>query len=122
MEITISSETMQELTVVAETQATSVDELAEKAIQQFLRQLERHKIKTEVKAFQQQHPELVRRYLGQYVAMHEGEVVDCDENFQAIHQRVRQHFGRQAVLIRQVTHSAERVLTVRSPRLEGSSL
>lgn len=116
--ITISPETLQELQVVAETQSTSTDDLAEKAIQQFLRLLEREKIKQEVKAFHQQHPELAKQYLGQYIAMHAGKVIDYDHNFQAIHDRVRQRFGRQAILIRQVTQSAERVLTIRSPRME----
>ncbi|MDM8520580.1 hypothetical protein QUF64_11065 [Anaerolineales bacterium HSG6] len=82
--ITLSSETMQELTFVAQTQATSADDLAEKAVQQFLRQLEREKIKREVKTFQQRHDELVKLYLGQYIAMHVGKMVDHDQDFQAI--------------------------------------
>ncbi len=116
--ITLSSATMQELSHVATSQDVPIDDLAERAVQQFLRQLEREKIKTEAQAYRDQHAALVEQYLGQYIALHEGHVVDYDEAFQPLHQRVRQRFGRQAVLIRQVTPTPERVLTVRSPRLE----
>lgn len=118
--IDLSSETIQELSIVAETQDVSVNDLAEKAVQQFLRQLEREKIKHEAVVFRQRHAEFVHIYLGQYIALHFGEVVDHDKDFQQIHYRIRQRFGRQAILIRKVTPSPERVLTIRTPYLERS--
>ncbi len=82
------------------------------------RQLERQKIKAEVKAFQAMHAGLVKQYLGEYVALHNGQVVDHDSQFEALHSRIRQRFGANPILLRQVTLEAERILTLRSPHLE----
>ena len=94
------------------------NKLVEDAVRTYLRELEREKIKTEAKAFRKLHTELVKQYLGRYVAIHHGQVVDHDEDFHALHQRIRQQFGRQPVLLRRVTSEPERVLVMRSPRLE----
>ena len=103
---------------IASEQAVKPEQLLEDAVRTYLRGLEREKIKAEAEAFRQLHPELVKQYLGRYVALHQGKVVDHDENFQALHQRIRRRFGRQPVLLRRVTPEPERVLVIRSPRLE----
>jgi hypothetical protein len=64
------------------------------------------------------HPLLVKEHLGQYVAVHNGQLIDYDEDFQALHNRIRQQYGRRPVLLRQVTREPVRVLLMRSPRLE----
>lgn len=64
------------------------------------------------------HAELAEKYLGQYVAIHNGKVVDHDKDFHSLHSRIRQRFGRQPVLLRRVEAEPERVLAFRSPRLE----
>jgi hypothetical protein len=87
-------------------------------VRTYLRQLERDKIRAEVEAFRAMHPDLVKQYSGKYVALYKGQLVDHDEDFQALHHRIRQRFGRQPVLLRQVTSEPERVLVIRSPRLE----
>ena len=65
------------------------------------------------------HLELVRTHLGRYVALHSGKLVDVDEDFQMLHQRVRQRFGNEAVLIRRVEAMAQPELLFRSPRFEA---
>ncbi len=82
------------------------------------RQLERNKIKAEVKVFQAMHAELVKQYWGEYVALHNGQVVDHDPQFEALHGRIRERFGPKPILLRQVTTETERILTMRSPHLE----
>ncbi len=120
--ITLSPQLMNELEQVATEQAVKTEELLETAVLAYLRQLGREKIKAEAEAFRAMHPELVKQYMGRYVALHEGEMVDHDEDLQTLHNRIRQRFGRQAVLIRQVTTEPDRVFVMRSPRLERKSL
>jgi len=64
------------------------------------------------------HAELVAKYLGQYVAIHNDQVVDHDESFQPLHARIRHRFGRQPVLLRLVEAEPKRVLVFRSPRFD----
>jgi len=116
--LTLPPQLIAELEQAASEQAVNAEQLLEDAVRTYLRQLERDKIKTEANAFRKLHPELVKQYLGRYVALHNGDVVDSDKDFQALHQRIRQRFGRQAVLLRQVTPEPDRTLVMRSPRLE----
>lgn len=116
--ITLTSPLAAELEQAASEQAVKPEKLLEDAVRAYLRGLERDKIKAEAVAFRRLHPELVKKYLGRYVAIRDGNVVDHDEDFQALHQRIRHQFGRQPVLLRRVTSDPERVLVMRSPRLE----
>jgi glutamyl-tRNA reductase len=95
-----------------ETQATPEELLAE-ALRRYLWELSRRKIAEESKAYRRQHADLKTRYLGQYIAMLKGEVVDHDADFQALWQRVRQRFGRTPVLITQVREEPETTLARR---------
>jgi len=116
--ITLQSELMEQVEQVAAEQAVMPSELLEAALSMYLRQMEREKIKAEVEAFRSLHPDLIKKYTHQYVAMRNGEVVDHDEDFQLLHNRVRQRFGRQPVLLRRVETEPERELVFRSPRFE----
>jgi hypothetical protein len=120
--ITLSPQLMDELKQVATEQAVEAEELLEDAVRAYLRQIEREKIKAEAEAFRRMHPLLVKEHLGQYVAVHNGQLIDYDEDFQALHNRIRQQYGRRPVLLRQVTREPVRVLLMRSPRLERGRL
>ncbi len=116
--VTLQPKLMEELEQVAAGRAVMPEELLETAVRAYLRQIEREKIMKEAEAFRSMHAELVKRHLGQYVAIHNGKVMDHDEDFQALHRRIRQRYGRQAVLLRRVEAEPERVLVFRSPQLE----
>lgn len=100
--IALQSELMEQLEQVAASRAVVPEELLESAVRAYLRQLEREKIKAEADAFRSMHAELVEKYPRQYVAIHNGQVVDHDQDFQSLHTRIRQRFGRQPVLLRRV--------------------
>ena len=116
--VTLQPELVKQLQQVASEQAMLPEELLETAVRTYLRQIEREKIKAEAEAFHNMHAELVEKYLGQYVAIHNGKMVDQDEDFRSLHTRIRQRFGRQPVLLRRVEAEPERVWTFRSPRFE----
>lgn len=111
--ITLQPQLMEQLEQVAADQAVLPEELVETALRTYLRQIEREKIKAEAEAFRSVHAILTKKYLDQYVAIHNGKVVDHDENFQSLHSRIRKRFGRQPVLLRRVEAEPERVLVFR---------
>lgn len=108
----------EQLQQTADEQKMDVIALVETAIQTYLRQVERDQIEAEAEAYQKLHPMLTQKYLGRYVAVHHGQVIDHDKDFQQLHTRVRQRFGRRPVLLRRVEEAPEREIVFRSPSLE----
>jgi len=113
---------MQQLEQAAIEQKAEPEQLVETAIRAYLRQLDRDRIRAEAEAYRSLHTELTKKYVDQYVAIHNGRLVDNDKDFQAIHGRIRQRFGNQPVLIRLVEAQPERELVFRSPRVEQRPL
>ena len=70
----------------------------------------------EAEAYRTLHPALVKEWLGHYVAIYQGKVVDHDQNEDALLQRRRRDYPGQVVLIRRVEAEAEPALNFRSPR------
>jgi hypothetical protein len=77
---------------------------------------QRSKIEREQQLYEAQHTDLLAGYQGQYIAMHEGKVVDQDVDRIALSRRIRQHYGRTAVLITQVREEPRLIINLRSPR------
>lgn len=71
----------------------------------------------EVAAFERLHPTLIEHYLGEYVALHQGQVVDHDHNQIVLADRIESAYPDHVVLIRQVQPQLPPPLLVRSPRL-----
>lgn len=84
------------------------DQVVENAVQAYLAQIEREKIHAETEAFWQMYADLQKLYLGQYVAVHEQQMVDHDQDILRLEQRVVERFGDIAILIAPVTTSMKR--------------
>lgn len=97
-------ESLQQLATV---QNTTADTLLDIAVREFLDKWSSQKIQAESDSFTQLHPQLVTKYLGMYVAIRNGAIVDQDTELRALHLRVRQRFGRIPVLLRQVISDVE---------------
>ena len=57
-------------------------------VQAYLDQLDREKLHEEVEAFWAMQADLVARYLGEFVAVHQGQVVDHDPDVVLLEQRI----------------------------------
>ncbi|MFQ5594388.1 MAG: DUF5678 domain-containing protein [Anaerolineae bacterium] len=99
-----------------------IDEILTEAVRRYLWELERRKISEESELYRQQHAELKDRYLGQYIAIYNGQVVDHDTDFQALRRRIRQRFRRTPVMMTKVEDVAERTLVRHSFLVETASL
>ena len=117
-DIVIPSRLVEQLEWIAETRSQKTEAIVEEALQNYLRQIEREKIQREAEAFREMYEELRNKHFGDYVAIHEGRVVDFDKDFVALHTRIRERYGRRPVLIRRVESTPERDLIFRSPRFE----
>ena len=100
----------------------SIGEILAKSVRLYLWELDRRKISKESKVYRQRYAELKEQYLGQYIAMRNGQVVDHDPDFQTLRQRMRQCFGRMPVTITLVEDVAERPLVRHGFRLEATGL
>jgi hypothetical protein len=63
------------------------------------------------------HPVLKQNYAGQHVAIHEGQLVDHDEDAMALVQRVSERFGRTPILITRVDDNPLSKYAIRRPHL-----
>jgi hypothetical protein len=71
----------------------------------------------EVTAFEKLHATLVKGYLGEYVALHQGQVIDHDSDQLRLVDRIENSYPNEVVLIRQVHPKLPPPLIIRSPRL-----
>lgn len=71
-----------------------------------------------IEAYQGMHGDLVERYLGQYVAICEGRLVDHDPDPVALLARVRAAYPQQVVLRQKVEPVPDREWHVRHPHME----
>lgn len=82
---------------------------------------QRAAMRREIVAYEAMHSELVKQFLGQYVAIYQEQLVDHDPDPVALHHRIATNYADAVVLSRQVQVDATPVLTMRSPKLERIS-
>lgn len=67
-------------------------------------------------AFLAMHAKLAAEYMGQYVAVFGGSIIDHDEDAVSLMRRVRQLYPSEAILMKRVEDDPNRVLEFRSPQ------
>ena len=120
MQLAVNEMTVTQLEQVAREQNTTAQRLAEQAIREFLRSEARRKMQREMDAFFQLHARLLEDHVGEYVAIHQGKLIDHDSDQLALFQRVERRYGDTPVLIKLVLANPEEEYTFRSPILEGA--
>ena len=95
-----------------------IEEITDKAIREYLDRLDQLKLEAEIQAYEQMFEQLKARFAHQFVAIHNGAVLDSDADFESLFLRVQARLGNTCVLIRQVEDSPVQEWHFRSPRLE----
>jgi hypothetical protein len=109
---------VEELEQVATQENTTPEALLNRAVSQFLYKMALRKMEAETAAFERMHSQLVADFLGEYVAIHNEQLIDHDPDIMQLRSRIRQRYGRMPILLRQVTTERTlRELVFRSPRL-----
>jgi hypothetical protein len=76
----------------------------------------RPQMEKEVAAFEEQHSLLVEQYLGEFIAMYQGQVIGHDLDQRTLIRRVRSLYPDQVILFHQVEASLPRDLVVHAVR------
>lgn len=71
----------------------------------------------EMQAYIAMHPQLKEKFFGQHVAIFQEELIDHDENYDNLIERVREKYPTETVWISTVSDDAIRTVHMRSPRL-----
>jgi predicted transcriptional regulator len=116
--IILDPDLVQQIENLADNDDNDAQAFVEKAVRAYLIQVQREKIRAETVAFNAQREELRAMYRGQYVAIHQGKVIDHDSDLRTLQLRVYEQLGHTPVLLKRVTDDPERELIFRSPRLE----
>lgn len=120
MQLTVNETTAAHLEQVARDKDTTTQKLAEQAIREFLRAEARHRMQREMQAFVEMHSELLKQYPGEFVAIHQGRLIDHDRSQLALYLRIEKRSSYTPVLIKQVLDDPQEVYTFRSPTLVDS--
>jgi len=113
--IMLKTDVWQILEQDAQQESRSVTDLVNEAIEQYLYKRQLAKIDREIAGYERLYPELQAKYLGQWVAVHNQKLIDCDNDRAALYHRVRAIYNQTPVLIRQVTEAANEDLWIRTP-------
>ena len=116
--INLKQDLAEQISFLAGKSQAKAEAFVDKALRSYLAQFRREKIRAETEAFRQQHDELLTKYSDRYVAVHEGQVIDHDQDLRALHLRVFNRLGHIPVLLKKVTSEPERELVCRSPCFE----
>ncbi len=99
----------------AQRESRDLNDLVNEAVSRYMREQQRRKIDREIAAYEAMHAKLRQEYLGQWIAVHDQELVDHDADVSALYRRVRARYGRTSVLIRKVTEQPVAEVWLRTP-------
>lgn len=114
MEIALKPEVQEFLRQTAVQQSRTVDEIITEWAEHYRAELAQAKLEREFQAYLALYPQLKTQYFGEWVAVHNEQVVDHDVEMQALYRRVRATYGKTAVFLQEVTHEPipeSRILT-----------
>lgn len=73
-------------------------------------------VEREMQAYVAMHLQLKRQFLGKYVAIYGGQLIDMDDNFEDLYTRIDAKFPEEFVWLTPVEEEAIPTIVVRSPR------
>jgi hypothetical protein len=88
-----------EITEIARHEGQSADDFVLEAVQRYIAHYRQKRILAETEAWYRLPKSERQRYVGQYVAVTGGEIVDSDPDRLALYHRIKARFGREPVLI-----------------------
>ena len=115
--VTLDDQIERQVTKIAHNQAVTPDEIVEKAIRSYLQTEASLILARETAAFRAMHQELLDKYAGKYVAIHQGQVIDYGAKLGEVYARIDTKYPDETILIKRVQPEVERVATIRSPRI-----
>ncbi|MCS6909139.1 MAG: hypothetical protein NZM11_01000 [Anaerolineales bacterium] len=100
---------------MAEIEGTTAEQIVAEAVRQYRAAARERKIRAEAEWWRNAAPELRARYAGQFVAVHERQVIDHDTDENLLFERVQERWPGAAVLITAATGRPE--VHIRHPQV-----
>jgi hypothetical protein len=101
--------------------AATINESVTVALQQYLFRQRQEKIARERRWYEAHYPDLVQQYRGQYIAVHNRQVIDTAQDGRILSKRIRQQYGRMAIAMIHVADMSEPpTLSMYSPKLAAA--
>ena len=119
--VAIETDLYRRVEKAADAKHSSIDAILSEAIQRYLWDLERRAISEQSAIYRRLHPSLRMQFPDNYIAMHEGLVVDHDSDLPALLARVRQQWRDIPVMVTFVGESAEIILTRRGFAIDNAA-
>lgn len=101
--VNLKSDLAEQIVQLTDDSESTTEMFVNEAVREYIVRLRREKIRAETRAFEQQRDHLIAEYGDQYVAIHEGRVIDHDPDLRTLHRRVFERLGRTPVLLKKVT-------------------
>lgn len=95
----VSDELIEEIRLEAEAEGVTIEAVLLAAWRHYRTLAQQKKVEAELEWWKRQAAEVQVPYAGEHVAVHHQAVVDHDPDPVALHERVRQRFGKEAVLL-----------------------
>lgn len=114
--VTLQTNLADQVVDIARANRLTPEVFVKKAVLNYLVHCRREKIRAETEVFEQLKNRLLVQFPEQYVALHEGQVIDHDSDLRTLQIRVFANVGRVPVLLKKVSAKPERDLVFRSTR------
>ncbi len=99
----------------AQQEAKSINDVMNDALEYYFHARQLEKINQEIEAYEAMHPSLWKRMPGEWVAIHNQQLIDHDPDDVALYRRVRAQYGRTSILIRRVKETSVEEIWIRTP-------
>ncbi|MDQ3249252.1 MAG: hypothetical protein M3Q45_08595 [Chloroflexota bacterium] len=103
----------------ARQEARTPSELVNEALEYYYHTRQREKLNQEIAAYEEMHARLWQSMPGEWVAIHQQNLVDHDQHRLILYRRIRAKYGRTSVLLRQVQEQPTEEIWWRSIRTEA---
>src|SRR3990172_9675270 len=100
--IVLKSDLREILEKDAAQESRTLSDIVNEAVEHYLHERQIAKLEAEIEAYHRMHPQLKQKFLGEWVAVHDRQLVDHDVDRAEMYRRVRARYGRTTVLLRQV--------------------
>lgn len=104
--VTLEPELLTQVSQLVGDSATTLEDFVNEAVRAQIDRMADEILEREIAAFEGMYPHLRQTHFGQYVAIHNGQLVDSDPDFESLFLRTQAKLGTTPVLVRRVTQTA----------------
>jgi len=116
--VEIDQRWVEELRSIGQVDPDDLSTFVDDALRAHFFHIRQEKIAKERQFYEANHAEILQKYQGRFVAIHNQSVIDSDEDGHRLSKRIREQYGRIAIAIIEVRETPERpTFKIRRPRL-----